>query len=158
MTEFEDGAIDGVEVRRLLRHTDPRGWLCELYRSDEAPPGAFAAMAYISLSRAGVARGPHEHLDQSDWLCFVGPSDFELVLWDNRAASRTYRRRTSLVVGEGAPSAVLIPSGVVHGYRNVGRCDGLVLNFPNRLYRGEGHAGRVDEIRHEADDKSPFRL
>jgi dTDP-4-dehydrorhamnose 3,5-epimerase len=158
MPDFVDGEIAGVELRRLRKNTDLRGWLCELYRSDESDETTAPAMAYLSLTRPGVARGPHEHRDQGDWLCFVGPSDFNLVLWDNRPSSRTFGHRMSLVIGESDPTAVIVPVGVVHGYRNVGPGDGLVLNFPNRLYRGPRRAEPVDEIRHEAEDKSPFRF
>jgi dTDP-4-dehydrorhamnose 3,5-epimerase len=33
----------------------------------------------------------------------------------------------------------------------------MVLNFPNRLYAGEGKKEPVDEIRHEVDPASIFR-
>ena len=32
------------------------------------------------------------------------------------------------------PRAVIVPKGVVHGYKNVGDIDGMVVNCPNRLY------------------------
>jgi dTDP-4-dehydrorhamnose 3,5-epimerase len=54
--------------------------------------------------------------------------------------------------------SVVIPPGIVHAYRNVGKVAGLVVNCPNRLYRGEGRHDPVDEIRHEDDPKSVFRL
>jgi dTDP-4-dehydrorhamnose 3,5-epimerase len=39
---------------------------------------------------------------------------------------------------------------VVHGYRNLSRqVRGMVLNFPDRLYRGWGKSEEVDEVRHE---------
>jgi dTDP-4-dehydrorhamnose 3,5-epimerase len=53
---------------------------------------------------------------------------------------------------------LVIPAGVVHAYQNVGTELGLVYNFPNRLYKGPGRAEPVDEIRHEADPESPYRL
>jgi dTDP-4-dehydrorhamnose 3,5-epimerase len=53
---------------------------------------------------------------------------------------------------------VLIPPGVVHAYKNVSEVPGLVVNFPNRLYAGEGRKGPVDEIRYEDRPGSPFVL
>jgi dTDP-4-dehydrorhamnose 3,5-epimerase len=53
---------------------------------------------------------------------------------------------------------VIIPKGVVHAYRNIGASQGMVLNFPNRLYAGTGKKSPVDEIRHEVEANSPFRL
>jgi dTDP-4-dehydrorhamnose 3,5-epimerase len=61
-----------------------------------------------------------------------------------------------LVVGESNPAMVMIPPGVVHGYRNVGSRDGMVMNFPNRLYRGQGRTQAVDEIRHELDENTAY--
>jgi dTDP-4-dehydrorhamnose 3,5-epimerase len=64
-----------------------------------------------------------------------------------------------LIVGADNPVTVIIPPGVVHGYRNISAAErGMVLNFPNRLYRGWGRQEEVDEIRHEDDIDSPFVL
>jgi dTDP-4-dehydrorhamnose 3,5-epimerase len=142
-------AIEGVTIRPLKRFDDHRGWLCELFRRDETAPGVFPVMAYISATLPGVARGPHEHNDQTDFFGFVGPSDFKLYLWDNRPSSPTFRAHLAAIVGETNPCVVLIPPGVVHAYRNVGTALGFVFNGPNRLYRGEGKREPVDEIRHE---------
>lgn len=156
--KFEDGPIEGVLVKALTQYEDARGWLCEVYRSDEAPQDTLAAMCYVSVTRPSVVRGPHEHRDQTDWFCFVGPSQFKLVLWDNRKTSPTYRRRMKLVVGEGNPASVIVPPGVVHGYQNVGQRDGWVVNLPNRLYKGQGRKNEVDEVRHELDATSIFKM
>ena len=150
--------IDGVVIRELARHSDERGWLIELFRSDELDSAILPAMSYVSLTRAGVVRGPHEHRKQTDHFCFVGPSTFRLYLWDNRQDSSTRGKTFQLEAGEDNPVAVVVPPGVVHAYRNIGDRDGLVFNVPNRLFRGEGRSGTVDEIRHEDDPDSPFKL
>ncbi len=155
---FKKGPIEGVEVRKLRKFVDERGWLCELYRDDEVAAEFRPTMCYASISRAGVQRGPHEHIDQADYFCFLGPSNFLLVLWDNRQSSPTYGNRIRIVVGEDDPTAVIVPAGVVHGYRNVGGKDGLVTNLPNRLFMGQGKKLPIDEIRHEDDPKSMFQM
>jgi dTDP-4-dehydrorhamnose 3,5-epimerase len=53
---------------------------------------------------------------------------------------------------------LIVPPGVVHAYQNVGGVPGLVFNCPNRLYKGAGRQEPVDEIRHEEDPDSPFKL
>ena len=53
---------------------------------------------------------------------------------------------------------VIVPKGVVHQDRNVGSRDGLVINCPNRLYAGWERRDPVDEIRHEDDPDTPFRV
>lgn len=155
---FSEGDIQGVVVRELKKYFDDRGWLTELFRKDELDEEFLPAMSYISSTNPGVTRGPHEHWDQADFFCFIGPSNFKLRLWDNRENSKTFGSMMTLVVGEDKPAAVLIPAGVVHGYRNVGNVDGIVINCPNRLYAGAGRKEKVDEIRHEDEGESRFRM
>lgn len=155
---FTKGTIAGVLVRTLVKHVDERGWLAELFRSDEIDKPLLPVMSYLSITRPGIARGPHEHKDQTDMFAFVGPSDFKVYLWDNRPASPTYKTRQIFYAGEDSPRLVVIPPGVVHAYRNVGDVPGMVVNLPNRLFAGEGKKSPVDEIRHEGDPSSPFQL
>lgn len=155
---FTPGDIEGVIIRPIPRHADHRGWLVECFRSDELPDGMAPPMAYVSLTRPGVARGPHEHREQADNFVFFGPSTFKLYLWDSRADSPTRGRKQVVYGGEGAPLGVIVPPGVVHAYVNVGPTDGLVFNAPNRLFAGHGHREPVDEIRHENDATSPYAL
>ncbi|HEV3006598.1 MAG TPA: dTDP-4-dehydrorhamnose 3,5-epimerase family protein [Pirellulales bacterium] len=155
---FETGTIEGVVFKALRRFSDARGWLVELFRDDELAPGDRPLMGYVSETLPGVVRGPHEHVEQSDYFAFLGPGDFKLYLWDARPASSTFRRRQTLVVGESNRQAVLVPPGVVHAYQCIGERPGWVINCPNRLYAGEGRKDPVDEIRHEDDADSEFVL
>jgi dTDP-glucose 4,6-dehydratase len=151
-------SIPGVLLRPLSQHRDSRGWLTELFRHDELDAEVHPAMAYVSQTEPGVARGPHEHVDQTDYFAFVGPGDFRLYLWDARRDSPSYGKRLVRDVGQSNPHAVVIPPGVVHAYQNVSDEPGWVFNAPNRLYAGEGKRDPVDEIRHEDKPGSPYRL
>jgi dTDP-4-dehydrorhamnose 3,5-epimerase len=155
---FQVGPIEGVVWRPLASHHDGRGWLCELFRHDELEPGVHPAMAYLSMTAPGVARGPHEHAEQTDCFCFLGPSRFKVYLWDARPGSPTRGRAQAEVVGVDRPMLLLVPPGVVHAYKNVGAEPGLVFNAPNRLYRGPDKSEPVDEIRHEDVPDSPYLL
>lgn len=150
--------IDGVIIRELKRFHDSRGWLTELFRHDELPQEYFPVMCYLSMTKPGVARGPHEHADQADYFCFIGPSSFRLYLWDNRPSSASYGKSCHFDLGAENPAAVVVPKGVVHAYKNIGDRDGIVFNAPNRLYAGSGRTEPVDEIRHESDPNSPFKI
>jgi len=156
--QFQPGPIAGVIWKPLKKYHDTRGWLCELFRQDEMAAEFHPVMAYVSLTEPGVARGPHEHAHQADCFCIIGPSHFKMLLWDNRKASPTYGHFETDTVGEDKPMLLIIPPGVVHAYKNVGSLQGLILNCPNRLYKGHGRNEAVDEIRHEEDWASPFRL
>ena len=154
--KFTKGKIAGVVCIPLPRFSDARGWLCELFRQDELPPGLEPCMAYISETSPGVVRGPHEHVEQTDCFCFLGP--FQVELWDNRIQSATFATHESIKSADGQWLQVIIPPGVVHAYKNVGTAPSLVINFPNRLYKGPRRRDAVDEIRHEDNPQSPFRL
>jgi dTDP-4-dehydrorhamnose 3,5-epimerase len=148
--------IDGVKVERPTRFADSRGWVMEFFRQDQAPAELFPVMGYVSVTLPGVVRGPHAHVEQTDWFVFSGPGDFLLTMWDLRHDSATHRHRMTLTCGETAPAVVIIPPGVVHAYACISPHAGTTLNVPNRLYRGEGRRHPVDEVRHEDDAQSPF--
>lgn len=155
---FKPGKIEGVIVKNLPKFVDDRGWLTETFRHDELEEKYYPLMGYISMTNLDVARGPHEHVDQADNFAFIGPSNFKVYLWDNRKSSTTYMVRQVLYAGEDSPKSVIIPPGIVHAYKNVGSKQGMVLNFPNQLFAGKGKASPVDEIRHETDPDTIFKL
>src|SRR3989344_2596712 len=101
--------IEGVITKKITISKDKRGWLPEFWRSDEMKK---------------FVRGPHEHVYQSDCFVFVGPGSFHLHLWDARTAthrhgpSQTAKQYEILRVGEKNPTLVIVPPGVVHGYKD----------------------------------------
>ncbi len=157
-SDFKRGKIEGVVLNDLRKFVDERGWLSELFRDDELAEEFRPAMAYVSTTLPGVQRGPHEHVEQADFFCFIGPANFKMRLWDNRPDRATFGNVMTLFVGEDAPKSVLVPKGVVHAYKNVGAGMGVVINLPNRLYMGAGRLEEIDEIRHEDDPETIFKL
>ncbi len=153
---FKEGKISGVEIKKLKRNLDRRGWLCEIYRSDESD--LKPQMSYVSFTYPHIVRGPHEHRFQSDFFIFLGPGNFEISLWDNRKGSKTYGNKMIVYGGSDNPISLLIPPGVVHGYKNISYEMGMVVNLPDKLYRGEGKKEEVDEIRYENFLDSPFKI
>lgn len=156
--KFRAGLIHDVVVHQISKHVDERGWLAELFRQDQLSEEFYPVMSYIALTQPGVTRGPHAHRKQADLTCFIGSSDFKIRLWDYRRDSKTYGNMMTLFAGEDNPLAVLIPKGVVHAYRNIGTVSGIVINCPNRLYRGEGGREEPDDIRYEDDLQTIFKM
>ena len=148
--------IEGVIIKKLEKFADERGWLAEVWRNDELKYEP--AMGYVSLTKPGVARGPHEHKFQSDFFVFAGPGVFKLYLWDNRKESKTFGQKEILEVGENNPVAVLVPPGVVHGYKCVSTEPAYSINLADKFYKGRGKKEEVDEIRWEKDPASPFKI
>ena len=155
---YKKGAIEGVVIKPLKKYIDDRGWLVELFRHDELDEDVYPVMSYVSETLPGVARGPHEHKDQTDYFAFIGPSNFKLYLWDNREDSPTYSNKMVVYLGQDNPAVAIVPPGVVHAYKNVGAKPGLVFNAPNRLFAGKDRKEPVDEIRHEDNPDAPFYL
>lgn len=148
--------INGVFIRAIKRFEDERGWLSEIYRSDE--DNLKPVMCYVSFTRFNAIRGPHEHKKQSDYFLFMGSGDFELYLWDNRKRSKTFGKSMKITLGESNKAAVLVPPGVVHGYKSISKQGSFSINLPNRLYKGKYKKDKVDEIRHEDDNPSQFNI
>ena len=148
--------IKDVIIKKINKNEDRRGWLAEIYRRDEID--FQPAMSYVSLTRPGVIRGPHEHKYQSDCFIFIGPGNFELHLWDRRAGSQTKNEYIKIKAGETNPVLVIVPPGVVHGYKCLGSQDGLSINLPDKLYLGTDKKGELDEIRWESDLESPYKI
>jgi dTDP-4-dehydrorhamnose 3,5-epimerase len=158
MQDLEVLKIPGVIIRNGQRFNDSRGWLMECFRTDEIERELIPEMAYVSVTLPSVARGPHEHLYQTDYFCFLGTSAFKIYLWDNRKNSITYKKKVTIQANKDEQLIMIIPPGIVHAYENIGNKDGVVLNFPNKLYAGAGKQKKIDEIRHENNSGSLFKM
>ncbi len=158
--------IEEVQILELDDFVDDRGTLSECWRQDELRYEP--VMAYLSWTKPGQVRGPHEHVEQADLFVFAGPGAFALHLFTyiKHPTTGEIAPHTQVILPVGVmaglkgckPLAVLVPPGIVHGYRCVSDEPGLVINMPDRLYRGPQKKGEVDEIRHEDDPDSPFKI
>lgn len=148
--------IEGVIVKKLKKYEDDRGHLMEIFRDDEGE--IKPKMSYISVTKPQVVRGPHEHVSQSDFFIFPGPGDFRLYLWDRRENSKSNGEYMEIEVGKTNPCSVVVPPGVVHGYKCISEESALSINLPDKLYKGENKQEEVDEIRWEEDENSPYKI
>ena len=148
--------IEGVIIKELSKYNDERGWLCEIFRDDET--NYKPAMVYISATKPGVVRGPHEHVSQTDFFVFAGPGKFALHLWDRRENSSTKGEYIKIEAGQDNPVAVIVPPGVVHGYKCISDIDAYSINLPDKLYKGQNKNEEIDEIRWEENDNSPYKI
>ncbi len=148
--------INGVIIKKLKKYEDDRGHLMEIFRDDEGE--IKPKMSYISVTKPQVVRGPHEHVSQSDFFIFPGPGDFRLYLWDRRENSKSNGEYMEIEVGKTNPCSVVVPPGVVHGYKCISEESALSINLPDKLYKGENKQEEVDEIRWEEDENSPYKI
>ena len=152
--QWVEGDIEGVEIRKLQKHSDDRGWLAEIYRQDQDTPNP--KMGYISFRKPQSRHPVHEHKAQTDVMLFPGIGRFKVRLWDNREKSLTYGNMMTFSTSENNPTLVIIPPKVVHSYKVLNLSGAYVLNFPDQLYGGELRKGEIDEIRWEDREDCPF--
>ena len=138
--------IEGVKVKRLLRHPDDRGFFQEILRDDDGLLERFG-QASMSKTYPGVIKAFHYHEYQDD-LWFFPVGNAQVVLYDLREDSSTYKGTDVLYMGEDNPILVLIPKGVAHGYRVLGDREAVIIYFTTLSYNREN----PDEKRLPYDD------
>jgi dTDP-4-dehydrorhamnose 3,5-epimerase len=138
--------IEGVVYKKLVKYCDDRGTFMEILRADDGILQRFG-QASISMSYPGVIKAFHYHERQDDvWYFPIGNA--QVVLYDLRKASSTRGETDVYYMGEENPSILLIPKGVVHGYRVLGQVAATILYFTTQAYDSE----QPDEYRFSYDD------
>jgi dTDP-4-dehydrorhamnose 3,5-epimerase len=142
--------IEGVEVKRLTTHADPRG--CLTPAVDLRDP--FWDEPIVYAYRIGIAPGRikgwgmHDH--QTDRY-FVLAGSVRVVLFDGREGSPSAGAIVEVNFTDRTPGLVKIPPGVWHADQNWGEAEAQIVNFPTRpfdpehpdKYRIDPHSGAI---------------
>ncbi|MDR4926180.1 dTDP-4-dehydrorhamnose 3,5-epimerase family protein [Peribacillus simplex] len=139
--------IEGVKVKKLIKHCDDRGFFAELVRDDEPELLSRFGQASCSMSYPGVIKAFHYHEKQDD-LWFFPSGNAQVVLFDLREGSSTKGETDVYYMGEENPIMLLIPKGVAHGYRVLGQKPATILYFTTESYNPKN----PDEKRIKWDD------
>lgn len=145
MSDF--GEIEGVKIKKLITHSDNRGYFREVLRDDDKLLDKFGQSS-VTLTYPGVIKAFHWHKKQDD-VWYVAAGMIEAVLYDRRKESKTFGKTQVIYMGEDNPVAVLIPHGVAHGYRVLGSKPALVFYQTTDSYNPQN----PDEERIAFDDK-----
>ncbi len=144
------GSIDGVRVQPYPLWPDDRGYFLEVARmgqglAERFPPESTQVSAALSYPQ--TIKAFHYHLRQTDlWTPAKGM--FQVALVDLREGSPTFGARNTLYVGDLRPWRILIPPGVAHGYKVIGREPGMLVYLTDRRY-DPADEGRIP-YNHEA--------
>jgi len=157
---IEPPAIRIAGARAIPRtfHHDPRGFLIETLRSDDAAvDGSQFRMSYSSVTLPGQFRDAdrwHVHKVQTDRFVVV-LGEMTLALFDRRPESPTHGHLDVIRMTGASRDAVAsphprdvtthlvpIPPGVLHCIGNFGVEPFLLQNFPTELYNASDE-GRV---------------
>jgi dTDP-4-dehydrorhamnose 3,5-epimerase len=111
-------AIHDVIVKKLITHSDDRGYFREVVREDDQLLRHFGQSA-VTKTYPGVIKAFHWHNHQDDvWYVVDGMA--RVVLYDRRPGSATAGVTQVVYAGEDNPVVILIPIGVAHGYQVLG--------------------------------------
>jgi len=136
--------IDGVRVQPFSVFPDDRGYFLEVHRMGRGLAAGFPAettQISAALSYPGTIKAFHFHLQQTDcWTPAKGM--FQVALVDLRSGSATFGKRNTLYVGALRPWQILIPPGVGHGYKVIGREEAMLVYMTDRFYNPKDE-GRV---------------
>jgi len=124
--------IEGVKVKKLVKHADDRGYFMEVLRDDDHLLERFGQLS-ASLSYPGVIKAFHYHKKQDD-IWFFPKGNAQVVLYDLRKDSSTYEETDVYYMGEHNPISLLIPRGVAHGYRVLGDEPAMITYLTNLSY------------------------
>ncbi len=127
--------INGVVTKKLVRHSDDRGFFMEILRDDDELLARFG-QASLSMSYPGVIKAFHYHERQDD-LWFFPAGNAQVVLHDLREGSATKGETNVFYMGETNPMLLVIPKGVAHGYRVLGPTPVIITYFTTESYDPE---------------------
>jgi len=135
--------ISGVVVKKLVKHSDERGYFMEILRDDDELLSKFGQTA-VSLTEPGVIKAFHWHKRQDDFF-FVASGEAMVVLYDRRKGSSTYGTTQVILVDENEPKLIFIPKEIAHGYKALGNKPVLMFYQMTESYDAKNpDEGRID--------------
>jgi dTDP-4-dehydrorhamnose 3,5-epimerase len=110
--------INGVKIKNLKKFSDDRGFFTEIIKEGEDSFHNIKQTSYTE-TYPGVIKAFHWHKKQLDiWFVIEGMA--QVVLYDMRKESSTFKQTQVIYAGEDNPVTILIPPFVAHGYRVLG--------------------------------------
>lgn len=147
--------INGVKIKKLIVHQDipdiknnqtKLGYLIEVLRNDDKLIKKFGQTTF-TVTYQGTIKAFHWHKKQDD-LWFVATGKAIIVLYDLRADSPTKGETQVITAGENDYKLILIPNGIVHGYKAISKEPVLLFYHTTEAY----HAENPDEKRISYND------
>jgi len=139
--------IKGVQIKKVIKYCDDRGFFAELLKSDDPFFKNIKQTSY-SESEPGVIKAFHYHKKQDD-VWFIAKGMAQVVLYDLRENSETKGQTQVIYAGEDNPILIYIPIGVAHGYRVLGNKRVCLVYHTTEAYNPDD----LDEYRIPYDSK-----
>ncbi|HOK40457.1 MAG TPA: dTDP-4-dehydrorhamnose 3,5-epimerase family protein [bacterium] len=107
--------IEGVQIIKLEKKEDERGYFIELIQSQYVEKQDKFGLVYISQAKAkGVIKGNHYHTRKTEYFTII-KGNAELHLYEIKTG-----KRDMIVFGEDNYCMVKVPPGIVHTFVNIG--------------------------------------
>ncbi len=114
--------INGVKLIPLNTHSDDRGHLLEIYRTDSEYHKEFGGQinqVYIVEDPVrGTIRAFHKHEKLWDFF-FISHGSAKFALHDDRENSSTYGETNTYILGDKQRKMLVVPPGVYHGWMSL---------------------------------------
>jgi dTDP-4-dehydrorhamnose 3,5-epimerase len=124
---------EGVSLYDCKVHIDDRGSLCEMFNPGWGWNDNPMVYAYYFTVRPGKVKGWGIHYKHESRY-FIIAGEVELVFYDDRKESSTYKKIFKVYLSEQDKKAINIPSGIYHATNNIGVKEALLVNFPTAMY------------------------
>lgn len=114
------------KVKKLEIHSDERGWLVELLKSNELEKPV--KQIHIASIKPGCVRGNHYHSKRTEWF-FLVSGEAKFVLQDIKT-----KKRISLRLSEKDPKVITIYPYISHGIKNIGKKTLYLISAQSDIY------------------------
>lgn len=132
---FNGPTIDGVKRKDLKTIVDGRGDVIELWSLPwvEREGLAVPQHVYQSATDYGVTKCWHLHAVHTDQFT-VTRGKLQVVCADVRPDSPTFGQVNSFIMGTQRPTLLMIPPGVMHGWKALSPPETIVVNLQTHPY------------------------
>lgn len=132
---FHGPTIDGVIFRMLRPIVDGRGDVTELWSLPWVDREGLVVPQHIyqSATDYGVTKCWHLHEVHTDQFT-VTRGKLQVVCADIRDDSPTFGQVNSFIIGVQSPALLLIPPGIMHGWKALAPPETIVVNLQSHPY------------------------
>lgn len=138
--------LAGVKLIEPVRHADPRGFFCEIFREDVLRANGidvhFVQENHSLSAERGVVRGLHFQIPpfaQAKLVRVAAGAIFDVVV-DLRHHSPSYGRHLAMRLDAAAGGQLFVPEGFAHGFCTLAPSTEVVYKV-NRYYSAEHDRG-----------------
>ena len=124
--------IEGVNVKRLKKLSDERGFLMEIMRCDDKLFKKFGQV-YMTTAKPGYVKAWHYHKKQTDnFVCVKG--SMRVGLYDGREHSKTKGEVQEFILSLDEPILLQIPPKILHGFESNIEEESVIISIPTEKY------------------------